>query len=152
MSEDNASQPWSHLHVAISHLNKPASDIEKAEGLGFGYDSDKMKTEVNGSAKKAMEQEELETLTFLNESERLDTSIEKVLATASGDIIGLAYRADFMRSSVAVKGRGRDSVKVIVAGQAPKISVPTTLGKVRRIISNRGKEESREEEWSQASG
>ena len=145
MSEDRASQPWGHIHLGLEHMNKPASDIEKMEGIGWGYDPDKAKTEVNGNGRKALDQEELETLTYLNEGERLDCSLEKVLAGLSGDMVGLAYRADFMRSSVSVKGKGREGIIKILGTSTPKISVPTTLSKVREKLTG-GKKE-RELEW-----
>lgn len=130
-------------------MNRPAMDIEKMEGLGWGYDSEKMKPEVNGRAeKKGMGLEELETLTFLTEQERTDLAIEKVIGTASHDLVALAYRSSYARGSIAVKGRGRASVEKMVGGSTPKISVPTTMQKVRRIFTGRGGQKETEIETS----
>ena len=143
------SQPWGASHVGMKHLSKPASDIERMEGIGWGYDPDKTAPQVDGKATKALEQEELETLTYLSEGERETTSIEKVLATMAGDMVGLAYRTDFMRSSIGVKGKGRESIHKITAGNVPKVSVPTTMQKVRRVLTGRGgKKQGEEEETS----
>lgn len=134
-------------------MNKPAADVEKMEGLGWGYDEDKLKPEVNGKAEKALALEELETLTFLNEQDRVDFAIEKVIATSSHDLVALGFRSSAMRGTIAVKGRGRLSVEKMVGGSTPKISVPTTMQKVRRVFTG-GKEKKEEtqveEEWGQS--
>ena len=148
MADDqkDSTNPFSHIHKGLDHMNKPSMDYEKMEDLGWGLEPERMKPEVNGKAVK-LEQELLETLTYLTEAERLDLSIEKVIARAAFDLPALAFDSAFARSSVAVKGRGRADVRAMVGGSTPKISVPTTLQKMRRVFRGRGgKVQSVEEE------
>ena len=150
---DDSSNPFSHIHKGLDHMNKPAADTDKMEGLGWGYDAEKMRPEVNGKAKQeGLNLEELETLTYLSDTERINCAIEKVIGTASHDLVALSFRASVMRGSVGVKGRGRADVGKMIGGSTPHISVPTTMQKVRRIFTggSKGKEEEtqREEEWS----
>lgn len=153
MTEDT-SNPFSHIHKGLDHMNKPAADIEKMETMGWGYDPEKMNPEIDGKAgtPKGLAQEELETLTYLTEQERTDLALEKIIGTASHDLVALGYRASYARGSIGVKGRGRADVGKMIGGSTPHISVPTTMQKVRRIFTGRGgekKEVQSEEEWGQ---
>src|SRR2546422_10846960 len=119
MTDDtkDSTNPFSHIHKGLDHMNKPSMDYEKMEDLGWGLEPERMKPEVNGTGKAIkLEQELLETLTYLTESERLDLSIEKVIARAAFDLPALAFDTAFARSSVAVKGRGRGDVRAMVGG------------------------------------
>ena|SRR5712691_5559149 len=144
----DSTNPFSHIHKGLDHMNKPSVDYAKMEDLGWGLEPERMRPDLNGKARELLQQEQLETLTFLTESERLDLSIEKVIARATFDLPALAFDQAFARSSVAVKGRGRADVKAMVGGSTPKITVPTTMQKVRRIMTGRGKVQSVEEESS----
>lgn len=142
------SNPFSHIHKGIDHMSKPANDISKMETLGWGLDAEKMNPQVDG--KEGLNQEELETLTYLTEADRVDLAIEKVFARASMDLPALAFAESYARGSIAVKGRGRTSIEKMVGGSTPKISVPTTMQKVRRVFSGRGEKKEQvgsEEEW-----
>jgi len=142
---DDQSQPWSHYHKALDQMNKPASDLSRIETLGWGYDPDKLDPKVNGKAGASpgqgvqpvaedLDQEMLETLTFLSPGERLDLSIEKVIGRAVLDLPALGFTEAFARSSIAVKGRGRASVEKMMSGTGQRISVPTTLQKIKRTL------------------
>lgn len=151
MSEDKSS-PFSHLHKGLDHLSKPANDLEHMDLLGWGYDKEKLepkKAEQNSNP--GLDQEELMTLSFLSEQDRIDLAMENTIARAAFDLPALVFDANYAMGSIGIKGRGRESIHKIMAGTAPKISVPTTMQKVRRIFKgggNKKEEVGTEEEWT----
>ena len=96
----------------------------------------------------------IQTLVILDETERFLLSVDNVLAAAYQDKIALDYNEQFARSSVAVKGQGRKDAKEVIGSIKQSISIPTTLQKVRRILTGRGGEDKKDEvqeEWQTAS-
>ncbi len=134
--------PFGHIHKAIDSLNKPSDHLTQAENLGWVYDPRNLSEEINKKYKIANEM--LSTLAVISKEERSSIAAEIVLSKAYGDLFGLEYVIEYMRTSLSIKGKGHDDTVKIVAGSTPKISVPTTMQKVKRVLTGRNGEERKE--------
>lgn len=131
MTDENS--PFGHIHKAIDSLNKPSEALPQSQNLGWVYDQRNISEEIN--KKYNLANEMLSSLSVITKDERSLIAAEIVLAKAYGDLFGLEYVIEYMRTSLSIKGKGHDDTVKIVAGSTPKISVPTTMQKVRRILT-----------------
>lgn len=128
--------PWSPIHKGIDRISKPSDAIATPDKIGWVFDVGNITHLVK--AKNAMAQEMLESLSIISKEEKDVISTELTLATAYGDLFALDKVIHLLRLSLAVKGKTHDDILKLIGGSAQKISVPTTMQRVRRVLTGRG--------------
>lgn len=152
----DATDIFGHVKDAHKDLARPADHMSTTDRLAWAFDPDVLNPEVDGhkagpgsqpgqAAAEGIGAEQLESLTVLDQEERFLLSVDNTLAIAYNDVMAADFNQHFARSSIAVKARGRDDALKLQQATNQKISVPTTLQKIRKRFVG-GKEQKPEEE------
>ena len=129
-----SSDIFGHVKKTHEDLSKPSSHHKPMDRIGWGLDNDTF-APVDGVKAEPLNHEMLETLTILDAEDDFLLSADNTLAQAYGDMIALDFNERKARSSIAIKGKGREDAKAIIGGVKQSVSVPTQLSKVRKILT-----------------
>ena len=143
---DDRSSPFNHINEALKHLAEPSKIHPTGQSMGWIYDWEMLDPKVQSDV---IEIDRLLTQTDLKQAEVEPIAAEIMIATAYNSHTSLSFVIRKLQARISVKRQGRKDTKELVAGTTPKISIPTTMQKVRKVLTGRGHkgDEKVEEEW-----
>ena len=142
---DDRSSPFNHINEALGHLAQPNTIHQTGSRMGWIYEWQMLDPQVQSDI---IEIDKLLTQTDLSKNEVEPIAAELMIATAYNSHTSLSFVIRKLQARISVKRQGRKDTKELVAGTTPKISIPTTMQKVRRVLTGKGKEKETEEEQS----
>jgi hypothetical protein len=143
---------FGHIKKTHEDLSKPAKRLKVSNNLAWAYKADNFNPDVNHKDAEEFDQVANDTLAILDKEDRFLLSVDNTLATAFGDVFALNFNEHLAHTSIAIKGQGRKDAKEVTGGVKQSISMPTSLQKMRRVLTGRGGKVEEEEETTIGTG
>lgn len=135
-----------HISQAQQNAAKPSEHLRPTAIMGWMSNLQDLEAgDPGGEDENVLTDEMLQSLSIVDKRERDLIAIEMAIGRAANDYVSASLIEHRLRLSPSIKGQGRKDLKEIMGGVKQSISMPTSLQKMRRVLTGRGGKEIEEE-------